>query len=157
MKEVVRKEVLKWLDVEVIYPISDSAWVSLVQLVPKKGGTTVIKTEKNTLLPSRTVTGWRICINYRKLNKATRKDHFLLSFLDQMLDRLVGHEYYCFLDGYSKYNQIAIALEDQEKTTFTCPYGTFAFRWMPFGLCNALGTFQLCMMAIFSNMVKKTI
>ena len=157
MKEVVRKEVLKWLDVEVIYPISDSAWVSLVQLVPKKGGTTVIKTEKNTLLPSRTVTGWRICIDYRKLNKATRKDHFLLSFLDQMLDRLVGHEYYCFLDGYSKYNQIAIALEDQEKTTFTCPYGTFTFRWMPFELCNALGTFQLCMMAIFSNMVEKTI
>ena len=74
-----------------------------------------------------------------------------------MLDRLAGHKYYCFLDGYSGYNQIAIAPEDQEKTTFTCPYGTFAFRRMPFGLCNAPGTFQCCMMAIFSEMVEKTI
>ena len=157
MKEVVRKEILKWLDTGVIYPISDSAWVSSVQVVPKKGGTTVIKTENNILLPSRTVTGWRICIDYRKLNKATRKDHFPLPFLDQMLDRLAGYEYYCFLDGYSGYNQIAIAPDDQEKTTFTCPYGTFAFRRMPFGLCNAPGTFQRCMMAIFSDMVEKTI
>ena len=157
MKEVVRKEVLKWLDTEVIYPIFGSAWVSPVQVVPKKGGTTVIRTENNTLLPSRTVTSWRICIDYRKLNKATRKDNFPLSFLDQMLDRLARHEYYCFLDGYSGYNQIAIAPEDQEKTTFTCPYGTFAFRRMPFRLCNAPGTFQLCMMAIFSDMVEKTI
>ena len=82
MKEVVRKEVLKWLDAEVIYPISDSAWVSPVQVVPKMRGTTVIKIENNTLLPSRTVTGWRICIDYRTLNKATRKDHFPLPFLD---------------------------------------------------------------------------
>ena len=141
MKEVVRKEVLKWLDTGVIYPISDSAWVSPVQVVPKKGGTTVIRTKNNTLLPSRTVTGWRICIDSRKLNKATRKYHFPLLFLDQMLDRLAGHEYYCFLDGYSGYNQIAIAPEDQEKTTFTCPYGTLAFRRM----------------VIFSDMVEKTI
>ena len=82
MKEVVRKEVLKWLDAKVIYPISESAWVSPVQVVPKKGRTTVIKKENNTLLPSRTVTGWRICIEYRKLNKATHKDHFPLPFLD---------------------------------------------------------------------------
>ena len=157
MKEVVRKEVLKWLDTGVIYPISDSAWVSPVPIVPKKGGTTVIRTENNILLPSRTVTGWRICIDYRKLNKATRKYHFPLPFLDQMLDRLAGYEYYCFLDGYSSYNQIAIAPEDQEKTTFTCPYGTFTFLPMPFGLCNAPGTFQRCMMAIFSDMVEKTI
>ena len=104
MKEVVRNEVLKWLDARVIYPISDNLWVSLVQVVPKKGGTIVIRTENNTLLTSRTVIGWRICIDYRKLNKATRKDHFPLPFLDQMLDRLVGYEYYCFLDGYSGYN-----------------------------------------------------
>ena len=117
----------------------------------------MIKTENNTLLPSRTVTGWRICIDYRKLNKATRKDHFPLPFLDQMLDRLAGHEYYYFLDEYFGYNQIAIALEDQEKTTFTCPYGTFPFRRMSFGLCNAPGTFQRCMMAIFLDMVEKTI
>ena len=139
MKEVVCKEVLKWLDVGVIYPISDSAWVSPVQVVYKKGGTTVIKTENNTLLPSRTVIGWRICIDYQKLNKATRKDHFPLPFLDQMLDRIARHEYYYFLDGYSSYNQIAIALEYREKMTFTCPYDTFAFRRMPFGLCNAPG------------------
>src|SRR3954465_7926069 len=90
-----------------------------------------------------------------KLNDATRKDHFPLPFIDQMLERLAGHEYYCFLDGYSGYNQIAIAPEDQEKTTFTCPYGTFAYRRMPFGLCNAPATFQRCMMAIFSDMVEK--
>ena len=74
-----------------------------------------------------------------------------------MLDRLAGHEYYCFLDGYSGYNQITIAPGDQEKTTFTCPYGTFAFKRMPFGLSNVPGTFQRCMMAIFSDMVEKTI
>ncbi|KAM6553959.1 hypothetical protein CsatB_014721 [Cannabis sativa] len=100
MKEVVRKEVLKWLDAGVAYPISDSKW---------------------------------------------------------MLDKLAGQEYYCFLDGYSGYHQIAIAPEDQEKTTFTCPYGTFAFRRMPFGLCNAPATFQRCMMAIFSDLIEKCI
>ena len=157
MKEVVRKEVLKWLDTGVIYPISNSAWVSSVQVVPKKGGTTVIKTKNNILPPSRTITCWRICIDYRKLNKTTRKDHFQLPFMDQMLDRLAGHEYYCFLDGYSDYNKIPIASEDQKRSTYTCPYGTFAFRRMPFRLCNAPGTFQRCMMAIFSYMVEKTI
>ena len=75
-----------------------------MQVVHKKGGTIVIKTESNTLISSRTVTGWRICIDYRKLNKATRKDHFPLLFMDQMLDRLTRHEYYCLLDGYLGYN-----------------------------------------------------
>src|SRR5436190_1223390 len=98
-----------------------------------------------------------ICMDYRKLNGATRKDHFPLPFIDQMLERLAGHEYYCFLDGYSGYNQIYIASEDQEKTTFTCPYGTYAYRRMPFSLCNAPATFQRCMMAIFSDMVEKFI
>ena len=157
MKEVVRKEVLKWLDEKVIYPISDSSWVNPIQVVLKKGGTIVIRTKSNALLLSRTVTGWRICIDYRKLNKAIIKDHFPLSFLEQMLDRLAGHEYYYFLDGYLGYIQITISLEDQDKTTFTCPYGTFAFRRMAFGLCNAPSTFQRCMMAIFSNMVERTI
>ncbi|KAK8670108.1 hypothetical protein V6N13_104869 [Hibiscus sabdariffa] len=152
MKDVVRKEILKWLDAGIIYPISDSEWVSPVQCVPKKGGVTVITNEKNELIPSRTVTGWRVCMDYRKLNKATRKDHFPLPFIDQMLDRLAGKSFYCFLDGYSGYNQIAIAPEDQSKTTFTCPYGTFAFRRMPFGLCNAPATFQRCMTTIFSDM-----
>ena len=79
IKEVVQKEILKWLDARVIYPIFDSSWVSPIQVVPKKGGTTVIINEKNELLPTRTVTGWRICIYYRRLNKVTRKDHFATS------------------------------------------------------------------------------
>ncbi|GMI64212.1 hypothetical protein HRI_000090500 [Hibiscus trionum] len=154
MREVVRKEIIKWLDAGIIYAISDSKWVSPVQCVPKKGGITVVTNEENELIPTRTVTGWRVCMDYRKLNKATRKDHFPLPFIDQMLDRLAGKPYYYFLDGYSSYNQIAIAPEDQEKMTFTCPYGTYAFRRMPFGLCNAPVTFQRCMMAIFSDMVE---
>ncbi|GJX06967.1 reverse transcriptase domain-containing protein [Tanacetum coccineum] len=99
---------------------------------------------------------WRVCIDYHKLNEATRKDHFPLPFMDQMLERLAGNEYYCFLDGFLGYFQIPIDPKDQEKTTFTCPYGTFAYRRMPFGLCNAPGTFQRCMMAIFHDMIKKT-
>ncbi|GJV71244.1 reverse transcriptase domain-containing protein [Tanacetum coccineum] len=87
---------------------------------------------------------------------SSRKDHFPLPFMDQMLERLAGNEYYCFLDGFSGYFQIPIDPNDQEKTTFTCPYGTFAYRRMPFGLCNAPGTFQRCMMAIFHDMIEKT-
>ena len=112
MKDVVRKEVLKWLKAGFIYAISNSPWVSLVHVVPKKGGFTVIINEKNELIPTRTVTGWRVCIDYIKLNTTTRKDHFPLPFIDQMLDRLAGHPHFCFIDGYSGYNQISIALED---------------------------------------------
>ena len=96
-----------------------------------------------------------MCIDYRKLNTATRKDHYILPFIEKMLDRLARHSHYCFFDGYSSYNQIAIVLEDKEKSTFTCPYGTFAFRRMPFGLCNAPATFQKCMMSIFSDLVEE--
>jgi hypothetical protein len=84
----------------------------------------------------------------------TRKDHFPLPFIDQILERVAVHGFYCFLDGYSGYNEIEIALEDQEKTTFTCPFGTFAYRKMPFGLCNAPATFQRCMLSIFSDIVE---
>ncbi|GKC53417.1 reverse transcriptase domain-containing protein, partial [Tanacetum coccineum] len=154
--EVIKKEVIKLLDDGLIYPISDSPWVSLVHCVPKKGGMTVIKNEDNELIPTQLVTGWRICIHYRKLNDATRKDHFPLPFMDQMLKRLARNEYYYFLDGFSVYFQIPFGPQDQEKTTFTCPYGTFAYRRMPFGLCNALGTFQRCMMAIFHDMIEET-
>ena len=101
MKDVVRKEVLKWLNAGFIYAISYSPWVSPVHVVPKKGGFTVIRNERNELIPIRTVTGWRVCIDYRKLNIATRKDHFPLPFIDQMLDRLAGHPHFCLLDGYS--------------------------------------------------------
>ena len=155
MMEVIRKEVLKWLNACFIYAILDSPWVSPVHIVPKKRGFTVIRNEKNELIPIRTITGWRVCIDYIKLNTTTRKDHYPLPFIDQMLDRLEGHSHYSFLDGYSGYNQIAIALEDQEKTTFTCLYGTFAFRRMPFRLCNAPSTFQRCMMSMFSDMVEE--
>ena len=155
MKEVVRKEVLKWLNAGFIYAILDSPWVSPVHVVPKKGGFTVIRNDINELIPTRTVTGWRVCIDYRKMNTATRKDHFPLPFIDQMLERLAGHHHFCFLDGYSGYNQIEITPEDQEKTTFTCPYGTFAFRRIPFGLCNAPTTFQRCMMSMFSDLVEE--
>ncbi|GKB82653.1 reverse transcriptase domain-containing protein [Tanacetum coccineum] len=110
--DVIKKEVEKLLDAGLIYPISDSPWVSPVHCVP-------------------------------------------LPFMDQMLKRLAGNQFYCFLDGFSGYFQIPIDPKDQEKTTFTCPYGTFAYRRMPFGLCNAPGTFQRCMMAIFHDMIEK--
>nr|GEZ49306.1 retrovirus-related Pol polyprotein from transposon 17.6 [Tanacetum cinerariifolium]GEZ68816.1 retrovirus-related Pol polyprotein from transposon 17.6 [Tanacetum cinerariifolium] len=122
--DVIKNEVLKLLDAGLIYPVSNSPWVSPVHCVPKKG--------------------------------ATHKDHFPLPFMDQVLERLAGNQYYCIFDGFSGYLQIPIDPKDQEKTTFTCPYGTLAYRRMPFGLCNAPGTFQRCMMAIFHDMIKKT-
>nr|GFA15234.1 reverse transcriptase domain-containing protein [Tanacetum cinerariifolium] len=154
--DVIKKEVEKLFDAGLIYPISDSPWVSPIHCVPKKGGMTIIKNDENELVPTRLVTGWSVCIDYRKLNEATRKDHFPLLFMDQMLERLAGNEYYCFLDGFSGYFQILIDPKDQEKTTFTCPYGTFAYKRMPFVLCNAPGTFQHCMMAIFHEMIERT-
>ncbi|CAN6554974.1 unnamed protein product [Malus baccata var. baccata] len=129
MKEVVRNEVMKILDAGMIYPISDSKWISPTQVVPKRTGITVVKNDNNKLVPTRLTTGWRMCVDYRKFNT----------------------------DGYSGYNQILVAPKDQEKTTFTCPFGTFAYRRMPFGLCNAPTTFQRCMMSIFSGLVKQVI
>nr|GFB17857.1 reverse transcriptase domain-containing protein [Tanacetum cinerariifolium] len=137
--DVIKKEVIKLLDAGMIYPISDGSWVSPIHYVSKKGGMTVVSNENNELIPTRLVTGWKVCIYYRKLNDATRKDHFPLPFMDQMLERLAGNEFYCFLDGFSGYFQIPIDPQVQKKTTFTCPYGTFAYRRMPFGLCNAPG------------------
>ncbi|GKC75097.1 reverse transcriptase domain-containing protein, partial [Tanacetum coccineum] len=153
--EVIKKEVIKLLDAGLIYPISDSPWVSPIHYVPKKGGMTVVTNKDNELIPTRLVTGWRVCIDYQKLNDATRKDHFPLPFMDQMLEHLAGNEYYCFLDGFFGYFQIPIDPQDKEKTTFTYPYGKFAYRRMPSGLCNAPSTFQRCMMAIFHDMIKK--
>nr|GFA77990.1 reverse transcriptase domain-containing protein [Tanacetum cinerariifolium] len=130
--DVIKNEVLKLLDAGLIYPISDSPWVIPVNCVLKKGNFTVVENEENELIPTRLVMGWRVCIDYP------------------------GNKYYCFLDGFSGYLQILIDLKDQEKSTFTCPYGMFAYRRMPFGLCNAPGTFKRCMMAIFHDMIEKT-
>nr|GEU81456.1 reverse transcriptase domain-containing protein [Tanacetum cinerariifolium] len=109
--EVIKKEVIKLLDTGMIYPISGSPWVSLIHCVHKKGGITVVENENNELIPTRLVTGWRVCIDYRKLNDVTRKDHFPLPFMDQMLERLAGNEFYCFLDGFSEC-PLAFAMDD---------------------------------------------
>ena len=113
MKQEVWKEVLKLLEVGLIYPFTDSGWVSPVKVVPKKGGMTMVCSEKNDLILTLTNTGWRMCIDYCKLNYTLRKDHFPLSFMDQMLERLVGQAFYCFLDDYSGYNQIVVNPKDQ--------------------------------------------
>ena len=123
-------------------------------MVPKKSGITVVQNEKGEEVATCLTSGWRVCIDYRKMNTMTRKDHFPLPFMDQVLKRVSDHPFYCFLDGYSGYFQIEIAIEDQEKTTFTCPFGMYAYRRMPFGLCNAPATFQRCMLSIFSDMVE---
>ena len=112
MREVVKKEVLKLLHTSIIYPIPNSEWVSPVQVVLKKGGMTVVKNDNNELIPQQTITGWRMCIDYQKHNKATKKDHFPLPFIDEMLERLAKHSFFCFLDGYSGYHQILIHPDD---------------------------------------------
>jgi hypothetical protein len=125
LKDIVKDKIQKLLNVRFVYPISNSKWVSPLVVVPKK------------------VTGkWRICVDFRELNKATLKYYFPLPFIDQVLDTLSGNQYFSFLDGYNGYNQILIALEDQDKTTFNCPWGTYAYRVLPFGFCNAPTTFQ---------------
>nr|GEW81199.1 DNA-directed DNA polymerase [Tanacetum cinerariifolium] len=126
VQDVVNNEIVKLLESGLIYPISDSPWVSPIHVVPKKGGMTVVLNDNNEIIPSRTVTGWRVCIDYHKLNDATRKDHSLFPLL----------------------------IKYQENTTFTSPYGNFAYRQMPFGLCNTLATFQRYMTAIFHDMVE---
>ena len=95
-----------------------------------------------------------MCIDYKKLNIVTRKNHFMLVFMDQVFGRVSGHPFYCFLDGYSGYFQIEIVVENQEKTTFTCLFGMYAYKRMPFGLCNVPTTFQRCMLSIFNDMVE---
>ncbi|RDY04332.1 Retrovirus-related Pol polyprotein, partial [Mucuna pruriens] len=132
-----KKEVTKLLAVRIIYPILDSRWVSPVQVVPKKSRMTVMKNQHGEL------NSWRVYIDYRKLNQATRKDHFPLPFIDQVLQKLAR-----------KYMQIHIAPKDQHKTTFTCPFSTFAYTHMPFGMCNAPSTFQRCMTSIFSDLLQ---
>jgi hypothetical protein len=124
LREILKEELQKLLNAGFIYPISDSEWVSPLVIVPKKNGK------------------WRVCVDYRALNKATQKDLFPLPFIDQVLDNLSGKKFFSFLDGFNGYNQIKITPQDQDKTTFTSPWGTFAYRVLPFGLCNAPTTFQ---------------
>ena len=101
MQKVVRVEVLKLLQADIIYPISDSSWVSPTQVVPKQLGVTTVLNEKGEEMPTRLTTGWSVCNDYRRLNEVTRKNHFPLPFMDQLLERVSGHPFYCFLDGYS--------------------------------------------------------
>ena len=112
--------------------------------------------ENGELVPIRPIVVYRMCIDFRKLNRETRKNHKPIQFMDKILERLTNNSYFCFLDGYSGYSQISIQPEDQEKTTFTCPYGTYAYRLIPFGLCNAAATFQECVLKIFDDLVEKT-
>ena len=151
--DAVKDEILKWLNAGIIYPISNIPWVSPVHVVPKKAGITVRTNDKGEELQTHLPMKWRVCIDYRKLNTATKKDHFRLPFIDQILERLSGQGFYYSLDGYSGYNQLAIHPDDQEKMTVTCPFGTYAFQRMPFELCNAPVTFQRCMMAIFFDFI----
>ncbi|RDY11035.1 Retrovirus-related Pol polyprotein, partial [Mucuna pruriens] len=132
--DAVKKEVTKLLAVGIIYPISNRQWVSPVQVVPKISRMNVLKNQHDELV--------------------TRKDHFPFPFIDQVLEKLAGKSHYCFLDGFSGYMQIYIAPEDQHKTTFTCPFGTFGYTRMSFGLCNGPSTFQWCMTSIFSNLLQ---
>jgi hypothetical protein len=135
IKEIVKEELQKLFNAGFIYPISDSEWVSPLVIMPKTNGK------------------WRVCVDYRALNKATQKDHFPLPFIDQFLDNLFGNFFFSFLDGFSGYNQITIATWDQDNTTFTIPWGTFSYKVLPFGLCNAPTTFQRVVIGIFSDMV----
>jgi hypothetical protein len=133
----------------------ESKWVSPVHCVPKKGGFTVVPNKHNELIPTRTIVRYRMCIDFRKLNKETCKDHYALPFIDQMPERLAKHTHFCYLDGYSGFSQIAVHPEDQDKTTFTCPFGMYSYRRLPFGLWNAPATFQRCMNAIFADFVEE--
>nr|GEW99760.1 reverse transcriptase domain-containing protein [Tanacetum cinerariifolium] len=151
--DVIKKEVEKLLDVGLIYPISDSPWVSLIHCVLKKGGMTVVTNDENELVPTRLVIGWRVCIDYQKLNEVTRKDHFPLPFMDQMLERFAGNEYFLMVSQVTfKYQSI----QKTRKRHIHLLVWKFCIQHMPFGLCNAPGTFQRCMMVIFHDMIEQT-
>jgi hypothetical protein len=138
LKEIVKEE-KRLLNVNFIYPISNNQWVSPFVIVPKNNGK------------------WHVCIDYHELNKATLKHHFPLPFIEQVLDTLGGKTYFSFLDGFSGYKKNLIDLEDQEKTTFTFPQGAYAYRVLPFILCNASATFQCVVLGIFSDLIHECV
>jgi len=135
---IVKEELEKLLQAGFIKPVEITDWVSPMVLVKKKNGKL------------------RVCVDYRKLNSYTQKDHFPLPFITNILEEVAGHELYTFMDGYSGYNQVSIAAEDRHKTAFTTPWGTFVWHVMPFGLCNAPATFQRLVMSIFSDLLYKS-
>jgi hypothetical protein len=135
---VVKAELERLLQAGFIKPVEITDWVSPMVLVRKKNGKL------------------RVCVDYRKLNTRTQKDHFPLPFITSILEEVAGHERYTFMDGYSGYNQVMIAPEDRHKTAFTTPWGTFVWHVMPFGLCNAPSTFQRLVMYIFSDLLYKS-
>ena len=138
-QDALLKEVRRLLEAGFIYPVEDSEWVSPVVVTPKKNGK------------------WRVCVDYKPLNAATKRDHFPLPFQDEILNEVAGHERYTVCDGYSGYFQISIAEEDQKKTTFVTPWGCFAYRVMPFGLTNAPATFQRFVTYVFQPFFGKSI
>ena len=123
-REALHEEVTKLLEASFIYPVKESEWVSPVVITPKKNGKL------------------RVCVDYKPLNAATKRDHYPLPFQDEILNQVAGHERYSIMDGFSGYFQIPIAEEDQLKTTFITPWGCYAYRRMLFGLMNAYATFQ---------------
>ena len=135
LRDIVKEEIQKILEEGFIYPISDNDWVPPLVIAPNKNGK------------------WRIFVDYRELNKETKKDHFPLPFIDKVLESFSGKRLFPFLNGFSGYNQIHISPEDQDKTTFTCPWASFTYMLLPFGLCNASATFQRVVIGIFSEMV----
>jgi hypothetical protein len=157
MKEVIRKEVIRLLDAGIIYQISDNKWVSPAHCIPKDGEITIITNGENSLIPTITITSYSMCIDFSKFNKDTKKNHKPPPLMEQVLESLSSSSYFYFLDGYSRCTQIPIQPEDQEKTTITCLYGAYAYRLLPFGLCNVVATFYECVLKIFEKFVENIV
>ena len=136
-REALHEEVTKLLEAGFIYPVIESEWVSPVVITPKKNGKL------------------KVCVDYKPLNSATKRDHYPLPFQDEILNQVAGHEHYSIMDGFSRHFQIPIAEEDQLKTPFITPWGCYAYRQMPFGLMNAYATFQRWMNKVFAPYLGK--
>lgn len=133
MSDVVKREVLKLLEAGIIYPKYESKWVSPVYFVPKKGGVTIVKNDKGETVAKHVEIGWRMCIDYRKLSKATRKYHFPLPFIDQMLERITRYSHFCYLDGYSGFFQIQFT-----PTTKKIPLSHIPMPHLPTDECGSV-------------------